>query len=305
MKSRKSTKSKAAALSMARNGQRAAERAAALAAVAKSSFAPHMPINSRMASLGRADRIAGAPSVLPGEALEAMPPTVLAATAPQIAIPGEGQHTLITDPADEPWVSHAMLLFQTATGDRRIGTGWFISPHTIITAGHCVYDGGWMQQITVTPGGLDSGFSTVAAVHWNTTQAWINGTELEREAADFGVVYIATPFAGIQPLSYSLYSDAQLAVLEQNSSLVIAGFPANPFRTFVEDGGRLLDFDQSHLLYDVVTYDGQSGAPVLHWEAPDGMPTVIGIHHWSLATNVNRALRIGPQADSLLRGWAT
>jgi V8-like Glu-specific endopeptidase len=55
----------------------------------------------------------------------------------------------------------------------------------------------------------------------------------------------------------------------------------------------------------VVTYDGQSGAPVLHWEDPNGSPTVIGIHHWTLTPTQNRALRISAQADQLLRGWAS
>ena len=54
----------------------------------------------------------------------------------------------------------ASLLITARDGSQWIGTGWFIGPHTLVTAGHCVFiknsgvagRDGWVQSIQVMPG---------------------------------------------------------------------------------------------------------------------------------------------------------
>ena len=38
-----------------------------------------------------------------------------------------------------PWRVHASLLITAADGSNWIGTGWFVSPRVLVTAGHCVF----------------------------------------------------------------------------------------------------------------------------------------------------------------------
>jgi V8-like Glu-specific endopeptidase len=59
-----------------------------------------------------------------------------------------------------PWRVHSSLLITARDGSRWIGTGWFIGPHTLVTAGHVVHivnsgvagRDGWVRRIEVMPG---------------------------------------------------------------------------------------------------------------------------------------------------------
>lgn len=218
------------------------------------------------------------------------------------AIPAGSARQEMTRPGDHPWSAHVRLLFTLPSGEPSVGTGWVIGPRTIITAAHCVYDGGWIQPIHVKPGGDNSGFNTVPAVHSDVTRAWLEERGNERQKSDIGVIYVGDPFeAPITPLNYAVYSDAQLRRISPGR-LSVAGFPANPFGSFLVDRGDLTAFNPPFLHYNAETSDGQSGAPVIHWE-DDDTPVVIGVHHFNVAPNVNRAVRIGPGAASLLQSW--
>ncbi len=139
-------------------------------------------------------------------------------------------------------------------------------------------------------------------VHFDVPRAWIEGSGDARQKADLGVVHVRDPFeAPITSLNYAVYSDTQISNIRRGR-LSAAGFPANPFGSFLVDRGDLLDFNAPFLHYSVETSQGQSGAPVIHWE-DDETPVVIGVHHFNVAPNVNRAIRIGSGAAALLQSW--
>jgi hypothetical protein len=52
---------------------------------------------------------------------------------------GPDDRVQISNTSVYPWRVHASLLITAADGSRWIGTGWFIGPHTLMTAGHVVY----------------------------------------------------------------------------------------------------------------------------------------------------------------------
>src|SRR5271157_3349706 len=62
----------------------------------------------------------------------------------------------ILDTELAPWRMICALRMQGGSGAGAIGTGWFIGPRTVITAGHCVFSnyffGGWASTIEVIPG---------------------------------------------------------------------------------------------------------------------------------------------------------
>lgn len=264
-------------------------------------FLPHNDKAVRLAALDTSfvsnPELAAGVAVSPPNGAGASPSPRLAAALPT----GTTRHP-IANPNDYPWCAHVRLLMRLADNSREVATGWMIGPRTIITAGHCVYDGGWMRSIEVTPGGAGSAFGSFPAIHYNTTSAWINATGEDRQKADLGVVYLQEAISGHPgPLRYAVYSDAQIAAIAADT-LSVAGFPANPFGTYLFDRGSLLDFNAPFLHYNVETSFGVSGAPVLHWGS-DGIPTVIGVHHFNVLPNVNRGIRIGPPAASLLLNW--
>jgi V8-like Glu-specific endopeptidase len=77
-----------------------------------------------------------------------------------------------------------------------VGTGWFVGPKTLITAGHCVYDrnqmGGWAKEIEVSPGQDDghTPFGTVTAKRFSTLDTWFNGQDPD---FDIGAIHLDQP----------------------------------------------------------------------------------------------------------------
>lgn len=212
----------------------------------------------------------------------------------------------VAQPGSFPWSAHVQLQMVGPDGARKVGSGWVIGDKTILTAGHCVHDGGWMREIHVSLGGSRSGLpQRLPAIYWNSTTEWIHGsTPLQRQAGDLGVVRVAESLAPYTaPLRYACYDTARLRDIQARRLAVsVAGFPVDPWDSFWVDAGVLTGVSGDFLLYDVETFKGQSGAPLLYWDE-DGQPTVIGIHHWNVAQNRNRALRITEPAAALLLNW--
>ena len=83
------------------------------------------------------------------------PPDALAET-----VHGADDRFQITNTAAYPWRAHASLRITAADNSVWIGTGWFVGPRLLVTAGHVVYiknsgvagRDGWVQKIVVMPG---------------------------------------------------------------------------------------------------------------------------------------------------------
>jgi glutamyl endopeptidase len=77
----------------------------------------------------------------------------------QDTVHGPDDRVQINTTAAYPWLVHASLLITAADDSLWLGTGWFIGPHTLMTAGHVVYiknsgvpgRDGWVQTIQVMP----------------------------------------------------------------------------------------------------------------------------------------------------------
>ncbi len=267
-------------------------------------FVPHSEPGLKLRPLASAPVAHAKGLMVPLSESLAVPGDRLAAVIP----PGDNRQP-VAQPTVLPWCAHVRLLMTGPDDARLIGSGWLIGPRTIITAGHCVYDGGWMKQIMVTPAGDEADFPTVPAVYYTATDAWVNGTDDDaRQKADLGMVSVADPIAGVPgPLSFAVYDDDQLERLrtQEPDRLTVAGFPVIPYGEFLVERGNLLSYNPPFLEYDVDTSKGQSGGPVLHWVTDDA-PVVIGVHHFNVQISppINRAIRIGPAAAALLQAWA-
>jgi len=68
---------------------------------------------------------------------------------------GVDQRLPITNTMDIPWRRYCALRITFPSGASYRGTGFFIGPRAVATAGHCVYlrnQGGWARKIEVIPG---------------------------------------------------------------------------------------------------------------------------------------------------------
>ena len=82
-----------------------------------------------------------------------------AASQMREVIIGTDNRVRINPTTSYPWRAICALKITAANGTKWIGTGWLISPRTVITAGHCVYmhdEGGWAKSIEVIPARNDT-----------------------------------------------------------------------------------------------------------------------------------------------------
>lgn len=212
-----------------------------------------------------------------------------------------------------PWRMICSLDIVSQNGLRYIGTGWFVGPRTLITAGHCVYDpvelGGWARQITVLPGrngDQPAPFPSASSTRFSTTDRWLEAQEPD---FDYAAIHLDTDLGtSIGAFGVGVLPDAELTDRLVN----VSGYPVQPGngREQYFHANRVKALTARRLFYDIDTMGGQSGSPV--WAYVDGSedPVVVGIHAYGvgglpadLSVNANSGPRILPEVLEVIRGW--
>ncbi|SCU90810.1 Peptidase S1 and S6 chymotrypsin/Hap (modular protein) [Cupriavidus necator] len=224
-----------------------------------------------------------------------------AAAAMEVII-GIDQRLPITNTNDIPWRRICALRIQFPSGATYRGTGFFIGPRAIATAGHCVYmrsQGGWARKIEVMPGcnGSKRPFGQVEATVFRSVGGWVNNGLPE---CDYGCIFVPPgSFGGHNLGSFGVASfDAQSLVAQP---AVVAGYPGDkPFAELWGMAEVIKAVGSKTLVYNVDTVGGQSGAPVYIKRA--GVRYVVGIHNYG-ASSGNSATRITKPVYERLVAW--
>lgn len=186
-----------------------------------------------------------------------------------------------------PWRVHASLLITAADGSRWIGTGWFIGPHTLVTAGHVVYiknsgvagRDGFVRSIQVMAGrnGNTLPFGTVTSSNLRTVTGWANDGDLDY---DYGAIILPTDL-GLTTgwLGFAAYDDATLTSAVGN----ISGYPGDkPAGTQWYAARRIASVGPRKVYYDIDTFGGQSGSAV--YRIVDGNRYAVAVHAYGGST---------------------
>ncbi|MET0287331.1 MAG: trypsin-like serine protease [Polyangiales bacterium] len=218
---------------------------------------------------------------------------------------GEDDRQRITNTGEYPWCVHASLLITAADDSTWIGTGWFIGPHTLITAGHVVYiknsgvDGrdGWVKEIVVMPGRNEDNlpFGQVTSRSFRTVRQWVESGD---ENYDYGAIVLSEP-VGEQTgwLGFGAYSDDELRAAVGN----ISGYPGDkPSGTQWYDTRNVDTVSPSKVYYDIDTAGGQSGSAA--YLTQDGGRYAFGVHAYG-GTRTNSATRIVTEVYDNLLAW--
>lgn len=201
-----------------------------------------------------------------------------------------------------PWRAVCALKITAQDNSRWIGTGWLISPRTVITAGHCVFmhdHGGWAKSIEVVPG-LNDAARPYKSGATNNLRSVLGWTQSKNRNYDYGAIILPQsyrPGATTGVFGFGVKDDAYL----RNSILNLSGYPG-------DKGGnqqwfmalRTKSVSARVITYDIDTFGGQSGAPV--WVKVGNTRTAVGIHT-NGATTGNSATRIVQPVFNNLQAW--
>jgi V8-like Glu-specific endopeptidase len=200
-----------------------------------------------------------------------------------------------------PWRQICSLRIRAKTGKSYVGTGWFVGPRVLATAGHCVYlqkEGGWPDSIDVVPGrsGNAEPYGRLTSHRFASVDGWVADGSRD---FDYGVVFLDDPAVGASVGNFEV--EAALDNEVARATARISGYPADldhaEYQYYHE---RVLQSTTpTRLLYDIDTFGGQSGSPI--WlQAESRPPVAIGIHTTGGLTS-NSGTRISePVLDNLI-----
>lgn len=194
---------------------------------------------------------------------------------------GTDDRVQITNTAVYPWRAHASLLIVAADNSRWIGTGWFIGPHTLMTAGHVVHiknsgvpgRDGWVKSIQVMPGrdGAKLPYGSATSTNFRSVTGWTSGGSEEH---DYGAIIIPTDLgATTGTFGFGVYDDATLLAGVGN----IAGYPGDkPAGTLWYASRTIASVAARKVYYDIDTAGGQSGSAV--YRIVNGNRYAVAVH---------------------------
>jgi len=219
---------------------------------------------------------------------------------------GSDQRVRVTDTASYPYRVNASLLITARDGSQWIGTGWFISGRTLITAGHCVYiknsglaaREGWVRSIQVMPGrdGDKLPFGSATSTQFWTVRGWADTGD---ENYDYAAIVLPTPLGDtVGTLGFASPVDATLLASVAN----VTGYPGDKAHgsELWYDTKQIAAVSPTKVHYDIDTAGGQSGAAV--YIIRDGQRLAVAVHAYGGPTT-NSGTRISAPVFANLTNW--
>jgi glutamyl endopeptidase len=227
---------------------------------------------------------------------------------PEIVI-GADDRRRVNDTTAYPWRAIASLVITTRNGRVGVGTAWFISPRTLVTAGHCVFIQsrdpalhGWVRRIVVMPGrdGPTTPFGAITALQFQSVRGW---TRDASEGYDYGAIILSSSADvgnRVGTFGVGALSNADSEDLVVN----VSGYPDD--KKGVESGTQwyhaqsVIGVSRRQVEYVVDTWGGQSGSPVFCLR--DEQFVAVAVHAYG-GSSSNSGTRITPDVLEVLDSW--
>lgn len=216
---------------------------------------------------------------------------------------GEDNRVHMTSVSRIPWRMICQMIVTMFDDRKSRCTGWFISPRTIMTAGHCVFShskgGGWAKSIEIIPGmnGRSRPFGSATGTSFKSVKGWTG--KKGKPEYDYGCIILPkTSPLGKKTgwFGFANLSNSTLENLLANNS----GYPGDKtFGTQWFNAGRVGDVDNRQFEYMLDTAGGQSGSPT--WRTSNGKRHAIGIHAYGGCPN--KSTRINNAVFKNMKSW--
>lgn len=224
------------------------------------------------------------------------------------ALVGDDDRVRVPDPSQYPWRTNCSLQILAPDGEVMLGTAWFIGPHTLVTAGHCVFiheaQGryhDWARAIRVMPGrnGTSLPFGAMVSVTFHSVAGWARDKD---PRYDYGVIILPSDLgATVGWVGIGALDDTELVTKLAN----ISGYPGD--KRNAEDGTqwydtrKIVSVDSHQIHYEIDTWGGQSGSAVYLIEGEERL--AVGIHAYGQSYFGNAATRITSSVHANLTAW--
>jgi glutamyl endopeptidase len=224
---------------------------------------------------------------------------------PSETVHGPDDRVQITNTSVYPWRVHCSLQITAADNSQWIGTGWFIGPHTVVTAGHVVHiknsgvpgRDGWVKSIKVMPGrnGNSLPYGAVTSTSFRSVTGW---TQNGDQNYDYGAIILPTNLGNTTGwFGYGAFTDTDLTSSVGN----ISGYPGDqPAGTQWYDSRKIASVTALKVFYDIDTFGGQSGSSV--YRIVSGARYGVAVHAYGGATT-NSGTRITNAVFNNLTAW--
>lgn len=240
---------------------------------------------------------------LPGDATIMPCATTLEFGEPAESVCGVDDRQQINTLGNLPWRMICQLIMTHSDGRRSRGTGWFISPRTVMTAGHCVFSrsaGGWAESIEIIPAmnGTNRPFGSATSTDFRSVNGWVKDKQVSH---DYGCIILpeTSPLGDKTGwFGFSNLSDQSLENLLANNS----GYPGDKtFGTQWYNAGRISNVTPKRLHYMIDTAPGQSGSPMWRYNTTTKKRHVVGIHNYGGCAN--KSTRINDAVYTNMQKW--
>lgn len=218
---------------------------------------------------------------------------------------GTDDRVQIAETAKYAWRASASLLITARDASQWIGTGWFIGPRTLATAGHCVHikgsgvvgRDGWVRNIQVIPGrnGRTAPFgAATSSVFWSV-KGWVDSGD---ENFDYAAIILPTELGRRTGwFGFGVYDDETLKGGVAN----LGGYPGDkPAGTAWWSSHQIASVNGTKVFYDIDSFGGQSGAAVYRIVA--GQRIGVAVHAYG-GPVTNSGTRITRPVFQNLKDW--
>ena len=178
-------------------------------------------------------------------------------------------------------------------------TGWLINANTVVTAGHCLYNGSWATNVVVYPGrnGTSSPYGSCGYTRLYSVSGWTSSRSPEY---DYGAIKLNCSIGNTTGWFGYRWQSASLT----GQPSYISGYPGDkPSGTQWRSDDSVRITETRRLFYANDTYGGHSGSPV--WNNGASCSTCgIAIHAYGVGSNgYNGGTRITEAVYNNLTTW--